>query len=93
MPATRARTWATREASVLPGSSVCKPTVVAVTVTTPTSTGGGVLAGGGALPGPQPANGVASAQTVQSRRQCDEKNQPITTPCHAAMQNLSKKRA
>src|SRR5690554_70124 len=41
MPAARARTWAVREASTRPGSSVVITTGRGVTVTTATSGGGG----------------------------------------------------
>src|SRR6478672_6013063 len=49
MPAARARTWATREASMRPGNSVLSPTVRGVAVTTPTSAGGGLAAVGSAF--------------------------------------------
>src|SRR5690606_12296137 len=50
IPAARARTWAVREASTRPGSSVVMATGRGITVTTPTSGGGGgVLAVVGSL--------------------------------------------
>ena len=47
MPAARARTCATREASSRPGSSVARPTACGATVITPTSAGGGAPPPGG----------------------------------------------
>ena len=53
MPAARARTWATRDASNRPGSSVTSPTSPNLTVTTPTS--------GGGMPPPGPPPGLPAA--------------------------------
>src|SRR6188768_1126937 len=66
MPAARARTWATREASRRPGSSVTRPTSPVATRITPTSGGGMPPPAGCAplLPLPQ----AARARTRGRRR-------------------------
>src|SRR5450830_135566 len=70
MPAARARTWATRDASSRPGSSVIRPTSPGVTVTTPTSVGGMPPAGpaGAVLEGPQPASMAARLRELKASR-------------------------
>ena len=73
MPLTRARTWATREASTRPGSSVTSGASCAATVITATSGGGGALPPAGAaalgsLPPPQAASSRASMATPKARR-------------------------
>jgi hypothetical protein len=63
MPGTRARTWATRQASSRPGSSVTSGTAAGCTVTTPTVAGGMPPPGGplGASAfGPQAARAASS---------------------------------
>src|SRR5450830_193864 len=69
MPAARARTWATRDASSRPGSSVIKPTSPGVTVITPTSAGGMPPSGpaGAVLLWPQPASRAARLREVKAR--------------------------
>src|SRR3981081_2017318 len=57
MPSTRARTCATRNAEVRPGSSVVIGTLPRCTVTTETCGGGGVVAG---LAEPQPTRTMAA---------------------------------
>src|SRR3990167_8333752 len=77
MPAARARTCATREASSRPGNSVCKPTSPGATVTTPTSGAGmpppgGAAAGASALP-----QAISSTATeITDRRRAHDADRP-----------------
>src|SRR3990167_7316204 len=69
MPAARARTCATREASRRPGSSVIRPTSPGLATTTPTSGGGMPPPGGaaGASPLPQAESSSAAPRQPTAR--------------------------
>ena len=66
MPAARARTCATREASVRPGSSATRPTAAGVATTTPTGTGGGAAGSGALAAGPQADRNTAHDQAASA---------------------------
>src|SRR3954469_21807459 len=76
MPAARARTCATREASRRPGSSVTMPTSPAATRTTPTSGGGmppPAACGAPPLPWPQAASASTRGDRKDQAGTCDRR--------------------
>ena len=96
MPATRARTCAMRKASVRPGHSVVKATVLQAVVTTLTSGGGGAPVAppgadpaAGGLPDGQPHNRLLSRPRATPDRKVLRVGRALGRGRLASMQELS----